>query len=376
MSFATAIKGKLSGLSFRRSGDEGAIAAASPSALKTYMGKGLFAGFSLFFLFVVWMFLRGPDTAMKVQHLLPSHTVVIGESADKPLQESVAEEESSKNQPAAKTLANGRQIVPLPPAPMEGLFETVGGKILPLVRMTDDLTPFAAYKKPHQAIQGRPQVGFVIIDYGLSDKLAESMIKNLPPEITFVLSPYASDPSKWAAVARAYGHEFWLSLPMQTQDASGIDSGPDAIDAKDTLENNTAKALRILSAAPGYAGVVTTGNHVMLDSDISVKQVLTQIFGRGLAIAESNPDRAAWGLTTAMQNGYPYVQNNYWLGTDLRPDAIQRTLRDIEGQATRKGKVIVFLPPYPLLINRVMDWSENAEANGFQLAPLSSMVAR
>ncbi len=378
MGFAAAIKDKLSGIRMGKP-DEASGAAVSTSqalALRHYLGKGLFSGFAVFFLLFIWMFLRGPDTAMKMQGLLPSQIVQIGQGSEGVSKETPSHEDSANEPPELKALANGRKIEPLVPAPMEGLYETVAGKIMPVARMSDDLTPFIAYKRPHKAVEGRPQVSFVITDYGMSAKFSESMLKNLPPEVTLVISPYVADPTKWASAARAYGHEFWLTLPMQTEERLSIDAGPKAIGAKDTIESTGKKISGILSLAPGYVGVVTTRDHALVDSDITTSPVLKQIYGRGLAIAESNTDRAAWGLSEAMENAYPYVQNNYWLGDDLRVEAIAQTLRDIEGQATRKGKVIVFLPPYPILINRIMDWSDHADANGFQLAPLSAMVAQ
>ncbi len=349
---------------------------ADPSAVTSVFGqafsRGLSGGAIIFVLLIVWIFLRAPDTAKKMQDFISAQSIAI-ETAKL---DAVPDQSAGPDGPSQKTLSNGRVIEPLVAAPIEGMHELVNGKTLPLIRFGDDTTPFSVYKRPHTAVEGRPQVSFVIVDFGLSSKIAQSMLDNLAPEISLVMSPYTSEPSKWASAARAYGHEFWLSLPMETNDMTLQDAGPDAIGTKASLEQNEKNTLNVLGTAVGYTGVVTAEGHRLVDADIAVAPSLKQIFGRGLAIAEVNSDTAAWGLTTALENAYPYVQNNFWIDSDLRPEAMDSILRAVELQATRKGKAIAFLHPYPLAIQKVQEWADKAEENGFQLAPLSAMVSQ
>jgi polysaccharide deacetylase 2 family uncharacterized protein YibQ len=327
--------------------------------------EGLLAGAFLFVLLAVWMALRSGDTARSLQPLVPVKVAVIEEPAVKvtPQDPNAPQEE----------LANARNINALPPAPLEGLTESVDGKILPVSRIQDDMTPFQAYKKPFTAIPGRALVSIVVLDFGLSEKISSSMLDNLPPEVSLVLNPYGTDLSKWASAARAYGHEFWLSLPMQAKEG-GMDAGPYSLLLNASLEQNRKNLLDVLGSAVGYTGVVTQQDHVLNSTDAVAAPALKQILGRGLAIAESNPDIPAFGLPAAMQDGLPYVQNNFWIDADLRPDQIDRVLGEIELQATRKGKAIAFLHPYPIVVKKVQEWMRDAEKRGLQIAPLSAMA--
>lgn len=334
------------------------------SSFKKALKEGLLYGAVLFLLFAVWMAYRSNETAQRIQPLIPSKTASIEAS------------QATSPDPNAPLpgLEQTKNIHALPPAPIEGLFEKYNGMMLPLTRIGDDLTPFQAYKKPYQTVAGKSQISIVIVDYGLSPQLSESMLANLSDDISLVLTPYAQDPAKWASAARAYGHEFWLSLPMQTKDFGLDDTGPWTLLLNSTAEENQKRLFDVMGAAVGYAGLVSQQGHAFEPTDKFVQPVMKQIFGRGLAFVESNPDIPAYGLSMAMEFGYPYAQNGAWLDADLRPEAIDAALQQLELQATRKGRAIAFIHPYPLVINKVQSWIAEAESRGIQMAPLSALV--
>jgi polysaccharide deacetylase 2 family uncharacterized protein YibQ len=325
---------------------------------------GLIGGGVLFLLIFGWMVIRSGDTAWKMQAFLPYKTAAIEEPAREPVVKHEA-------QPG---LENVKNVNALPVAPMAGLVENFEGRQLPIVRMEDEMTAFQAYKKPFQPVAGRPMVSIVVVDFGLSELLSKSILDNTPPEMSLALSPYSDEPSKWAAAARAYGHEFWVMLPMQTKEYGVDDSGPSTILLNAQEKENQARLFDILGDTVGYAGLISQKGHQFLTDTPVSAPVLKQIFGRGLAFAESNPETAAWGLPMAMQDGYPYVQNNFWLDENLRTQAVQQKLNELELQATRKGKAVAFLHPYPAVMKQVQDWMKDAESKGIQIAPLSAMV--
>ncbi len=252
--------------------------------------------------------------------------------------------------------------------------ENVDGKTLPIVRAQDEMTPFQAYKKPFEFVAGRALVSIVVVDFGLSGSMSKSALESMPPEVSFVLSSYADEPTQWAASSRVYGHEFWLSLPMQGTEFGTGDNGPNTLLINGSNEENTARLFNVLGSVTGYAGLGSQEGHVFAQDTPSAAPVLKQIFSRGLAFAESNPDITAFGLATAMEGGDPYVQNTFWLDQDLRPEAIDQALKNLEAQATKKGKAVAFVHPYPVVITKLQAWLKDAEQKGLQVAPLSAMV--
>lgn len=340
---------------------------ARDSGFVRSLRQGMLYGAILFILLFLWLLARADDTAQKLQSSIPFKTAVLE------VPEVIAHTDAAPNAPDGK-LSEGKNINALVPAPIEGLSENKDGRALPVARVQDDLTPFQAYKRPFSPIAGKRQVSIVVVDFGLSASMAQSMLDNLPPEISLVLSSYSADPSKWAAAARAYGHEFWMALPMQTEDFGDSDTGPYTLLLNAPESENEARLFNILSSAAGYAGIVSEKNHVLSGADFDPKPVVSQIFGRGLAFAESTTDAPAFGLAAAMEFGFPYVQNNFWLDEDLRPEAIDAALKKLEIQASYKGHAVAFVHPYPLAINKVQAWIKEADQKDIQIAPLSALV--
>jgi len=111
-------------------------------------------------------------------------------------------------------------------APIPGLFESIDVGLLPKIRDKDGITPFNAYKKPFTASPDKPLLSFVIYNAGLSSQRTAELIELFPAEITFSFSPYSSDLQNIIAVARADGHEPWLSLPLEPKNYPLKDPGP------------------------------------------------------------------------------------------------------------------------------------------------------
>ena len=339
------------------------------SNYKKSLLEGLICGAVIFGLLLGWMYYRAEDTAHKLQELIPSKTTTIDLPAEL-TPEPVAQDPS----PIQDGLNDTKNINALLPAPIEGLTENFEGKYLPMSRFEDELSPFDAYKKPFEVVAGRPMVSIVIVDYGISDTFSQSILDNLPPEISLVLNSYSAEPAKWASAARAFGHEFWLGLPMQTTEFGSDDTGPESILMNTSIAENQKRLFNVMGVAVGYVGLVSQKDHIFTNEDLDVGPIMKQIFGRGLGFAESNPDVPAYGLSMAMEFGYPYVQNNFWIDEDLRPEGIDRKLQELELQASKNGKAVAFVRPYPVDVKKVSEWIAVAPDKGIQVAPLSAMT--
>lgn len=331
--------------------------------------EAMLAGLVILALIVGWMTLRFDRTAEMIQTFIPTKAAQIESST---ASENLSRKDDAKDsQDGHASLAPAE---PLPPAPIEGLTEAYGSGVLPVASTEKDLTPFEAYRKPFTPKSGKSLVSIVVVDYGLSETTSHSMLANLPAEISFVLTPYAHDAASWGAKAREAGHEFWLSMPMETQNPTAQDAGPLAIMVNASLEENNSRLFTLMSSTSGYAGLVSQKDHRFVKTDMDVSPVMKQVFGRGLAFAESNPAIPAYGLSLAMEFAYPYVQNTFWIDASLRSADIDRVIRQIERQAQSKGRVVAFVHPYPVAIRKIQDWLDKAEDNNIQIAPLSAMV--
>lgn len=345
------------------------------NVLPTFAGKspfvrafieGLFAGGVLMVLLMVWMHVRQDHTAQMLQPLIPSQTAM--------LEVPEVEQALEDNTPDIK-LEKTKDIVALPDAPIEGLFEDKDGKSLPIIRASDNLTPFDAYKKSLAVTADKSSVAIVIVDFGLSETLSQSILNDLPETVTPVLSPYAQDPIKWAASARSFGREFWLSLPMQKNDFGYADTGPMTI-LKNAMEQENLKRLSdVMAVAAGYVGLVTEHNHDVFTGS-AAQGVAKQIFSRGLGVVESTPDIVPFGLKEASETKHPHAQADIWIDTDLRPIALEGILKSAEQKAQRDGEVVLFTRPYPAVISALKEWAKTLESKNIQIVPLSHIAEK
>lgn len=345
------------------------------SPFKRGFTEGVAALTLVMILLFIWMGLRAERTAENMQSAIPVKTAVLETVQETTSSTPTTENVPNKSLPGVSAdEPKARDQHALPAAPIEGLTEPYGQSVLPISRAKDDLTPFEAYKKPFVPVGDKPLVSIVVVDYGLSASTSQRLLDVLPDATTLVLSPYAGEAAQWGVQARANGHEFWLSLPMQAAAVEPIDTGPLALQINASLKENNDRLFAVLSSAVGYAGLVSQENHAFISQDMDVSPVMKQIFGRGLAFAESNPVIPAYGLSMAMEFAYPYVQNTFWLDESLRPADIDRALRMLEQQARTKGKAVAFIHPYPVSIQKVQAWMQQADSKNIQLAPLSAMV--
>ena len=346
--------------------------AASPYA-KSLL-EGVFAGGVVFLLLVIWMVIRADRTAEKIQHHFPYETTqIIRTEPETKIDPVPAGSVGQTPREGEEKRVAERNTNALPAAPIDGLIEDRDGLTLPIARIADDLTPFHAYKRPFTPIPGRHLVSVVVTDFGLSESLSQTTIEKLPPDVSLALSPYADNAADWAAMARQNGHEIWISLPMQTKE-TGDDLGPNAVMLKSGLQQKLDSVMRVLGSAVGYAGIISQKNHAFDRSDIDIEPVLKQIYDRGLAFAESNPDGYAFGEAQAAKIDAPYVRNDFWLGDDLRGDTLDRTMQAAELMAMKQGHAVIFVHPYPVVLDKLEAWMAGGEARGLQFAPLSALA--
>lgn len=366
MQIATAIKEKFGKKPSQVSAAQAEVVKTPLSPFVRSFLEGLCAGAVILAFLIGWMAYRAEDTAHKMQEIIPSKAILI-QMAEKP----APSPDPSAPQEALKT---AKVSLALPPAPIEGLLDNFEGRKLPVVRLQDDLTPFDAYKRPFEAVAGRALVSIVVVDYGLSEKLSQEVLDKMPPDVSLALNTYTQEPAKWAASSRAFGHEFWLTLPMQTKNADQFDSGPHTLMLSAPLADNRARLFDVMSMVAGYAGLVSQKDHAFVKTDLDVSPIVKQILGRGLAFAESNPGIPGFGLSIAMESNFPYIQNTLWLDEDLHPNSIDAALADLELKATKQGRIVAFVHPYPAVLDKISLWIKSTDEKGIQIAPLSAMV--
>lgn len=262
----------------------------------------------------------------------------------------------------------------LVPAPVPGLYENASEGMLPIIRKEDNISPFEAYKRPFQKTSEKPLLSIIFFNMGLSRKMTEGLIQNLPAEVSFSFSPYAQDLKLLTDISRKAGHEVWLTLPMETKNYPFDDPGPLTLLVNASVEQNKGRLTSILASTQGYVGFVSQKNHIFKREDANVNPAFQEVFDRGLAILDSKPSLYSFVGDLASKNDYPNAKNNFWLDDDLTPLALNKKIRQIIEYGKSGGSLIVMVRPYPTSVKALQKFLHSAAADRFQLAPVSAQI--
>jgi uncharacterized protein len=268
-------------------------------------------------------------------------------------------------------------IASLPPAPIDGLYETTPKGRLPVIRKSDGLTPFKAYRRPFDRAAAKgPVISIAIVDLGISDSASQAALKDMPPEISLDISPYAANPDSLVNEARQKGHEVWLTLPLESENYPRIDTGADTLLIGMPEQQNAVKLAQVLGSTVGYAGVITSRNPAFMKSVGDMKPILNAIYDRGLCFVDSSESPGVEPQTLAMGRNAPYANVDAWIDTSTDPQDIRKALAKLEERARSHGAAAGLIHPLPVSYQEVLKWIDGLPAKGIVLAPLSAQTGQ
>jgi polysaccharide deacetylase 2 family uncharacterized protein YibQ len=319
---------------------------------------------------------EAPPAAEKTpaEHVEETHAESAPKVEEKPAEQPkaaeplTAQEKLDSQLSGVKRYANGMYV-----APVDGLYEDTAVGRLPVIGK-GDLTAFKAYKKPFALSGNAPVISIAVSDMGLSQKITESAIKSLPPEITLIVSPYADGPDMWASEARSNGHEVWLSLPMETKDYPRADSGPYTMLVGAPERENLQKLDQVMSRAVGYTGLVVGYQPIFMDAQNDVRPILGEIYKRGVGLI-ANGGVGSLPDTMALSMNAPYSSIDVWIDKPENTSTmINASLQQLEVIAREKGFAAGIISPSSVGFRELQVWLETLQAKGIVLAPLSAQT--
>ncbi len=271
--------------------------------------------------------------------------------------------------PATTHAADG--TIPMPdPALMEPAPDFSGAH-LPRIA-ADGRTSMQVYSPAVNPADTRPKVAFLLVGIGLSDAESWIAINTLPPAVTLGVSPYSVNPEPLLAEARAHGHEFLVTLPMESQGYPLNDSGPRALLTGAAPTDNARNLEWVLSRFQGEAGVSGASDGLrgerFANSPAAFGDVLKEIAQRGLLYVDARPNATVTGSAVDVTNVVddPPVRTS-----------IDAKLADLE-QRARDGKPAIGLagPLRPVTVERIANWARGLDSRGINLVPVSAMLPK
>lgn len=232
------------------------------------------------------------------------------------------------------------------------------------------LTPFAMNRRAFSAPEDKKILAIAFVDFGLSDRLSQLAATSLPPDVSFILSPYAAQAQAHESAARALGHEIWLQIPLETQNSGPGDPGPLALLSGGGLQMNQEHLKTVLAQGKSYAGVALATDSVFLQALPQMQNLMEMVITLGLGVWEMNP--AAEGLRSiAKTKAAPFVRTQM----QIRPgENLPEFFDMLEAQTLAQGRMLAVLPLNPAALDQTKAWVQTLSDQNIVLAPVSALV--
>jgi len=256
---------------------------------------------------------------------------------------------------------------PLPAAPIAALHQPGPDGLLP--RIADDgRVPAQAYARPFRS-NGKPMVSLVVGGLGLNAVTTRAAIERLPAEVTLSFVPYADGLQQWVDLARSYGHEVMIELPMEPTGYPANDPGPYTLLASGDAADVSAKLDWLLSRAVGYFGVTNYLGDRFSSADVPASALMANLRQRGLAFVDD-------GTLNSRGGAFARAPADRLVDEEQSPAAILRQLTALEALAKVEGSALGSGFSYPVTVEVAARWTAGLNDRGLQLAPASAMTRR
>ncbi|MFT6072224.1 MAG: polysaccharide deacetylase 2 family uncharacterized protein YibQ [Alphaproteobacteria bacterium] len=235
---------------------------------------------------------------------------------------------------------------------------------------------WSVYSNKTRINNNKKPIAFIIGGLGTDQKLTMEAIKTLPSEVTLGFIPYVNDLQNLINLARKYGHETILELPMESHDFPRKDAGLLALKVDDTNQQYTQKLETLLSRASGYSGTMNYLGSKYLSNDNKSMTLLQDLKARGLYFVENKTLRVGIMSELANFSQVPYAASYSIIDEILSPSLININLDSLEKNVLKGTPIIgtAYLSRMTLssLQKRIKGYKQK---NDIQLIPISAYVA-
>jgi len=238
----------------------------------------------------------------------------------------------------------------------------------------DGRRPMSYYAAPAKIPAGAKTVALLVDGMGLSQSESLAAIAQLPAAVSFAFSPYAADVAPLLDAARAAGHEYLISIPLEPANYPLADEGSHALLTGSEPGANFINLEWTLSRIQGYVGATSAldgmrGEAYLRAGDLSTS-LQDQLNQRGLLFVDARPGSAA--PESVPGRGVDLV-------IDDPPDAasIDAKLAALITQAQARGSALGLAGPLrPVTLAHLKSWIALLPARGITLVPVSALVGQ
>jgi len=234
--------------------------------------------------------------------------------------------------------------------------------------------PVVAAIKPTALVKGSPQIVIVIDDMGLNIRNSEKMA-SMPAGLTLSYLPYSERLQQQAQNAFEKGHELIVHVPMEPDNLKGNNPGPNALLTTLPPAENVARLEKDLAQFTPYIGINNHMGSRMTANPAQMRPLLQVLKDKGLWFLDSRTIGNSVAGKIAGELGVPYAERDVFLDNTATVPAVLAQLKQLETVAQKKGYAVAIGHPHDATIAALQEWLPQAKAKGFQIVPLSTVIA-
>lgn len=232
--------------------------------------------------------------------------------------------------------------------------------------------PMQVYAGAFDRNDPRPRVGLLIAGFGLNATDSEEAIRILPPAITLAFSPYAQRVNPLLEAARARGHEFLVSLPLEPAGSPLNDAGNQSLLVSAAPEQNLRRLEWSLARISGYVGATgalgALRGERFASADGPMREMLGVLAKRGLLYVDPRPGAASPPLTRGSAIDLVIDESQQRTEIEANLDRLEELARD------RGNALGLASAPLPVTVGRIAVWAAGLEQRGLSLVPVSALA--
>lgn len=218
-----------------------------------------------------------------------------------------------------------------------------------------------------------PLVAIVIDDIGYDRQIADQML-SLDAPLTFSVLPYGPFSQRFAAEARAKGHEIMLHLPMEPNEFPAVNPGPGALLTQMSPDELIGQLNADLDQLPGLKGVNNHMGSGISKSSERMRQVFSILKKRGLYYIDSRTTAETVARPSAQLLKLPFAERDIFI--DHFPDDeafIRSQLKKLIQRAQQQGYAVGIAHPHGVTHRLLSEYLPQLKQK-VELVPASMVV--
>lgn len=220
----------------------------------------------------------------------------------------------------------------------------------------------------------KPRIAIIIDDLGYRLDAGERAIA-LPGPVACAILPGTPGAARLGKSAARQGKEILLHLPMQSMHRDGT-AEADAL-TLDMSRRKLADRFRdMLAQVPNAIGVNNHRGSLLTRHPVHMQWLMEEIRSREpLFFVDSYTTHHSVALAIAAEAGVLAVRRDVFLDSDPAPERIRAEFRRLKTIASRQGIAVAIGHPYDSTLSLLEELLPTLAADGFELVPISVLVA-